>query len=164
MIRTQSLDGINDQSFTIGQFANFRINEVSDSNGNIPLEAFKTKINVPPPGEIQISGTARANAFDNNFITFDSSTETFDESVLTTNFSSTSLKFDSSSVKFDGAGGISVPRDTSGQYNVDLSDTTTSFDSSINKFDASHNPLVLERFSSLNFKFDNTNKTFDIGA
>ena len=164
LIRTQSLDGINDQSFTIGQFANFRINEVSDSNGNIPLEAFKTKINVPPPGEIQISGTARANAFDNNFITFDSSTETFDESVLTTNFSSTSLKFDSSSVKFDGAGGISVPRDTSGQYNVDFSDTTTSFDSSINKFDASHNPLVLERFSSLNFKFDNTNKTFDIGA
>ena len=126
--------------------------------------ATPTKINVPPPGEIQISGTARANAFDNNFITFDSSTETFDESVLTTNFSSTTLKFDSSSVKFDGAGGISVPRDTSGKYNVDFSDLTTSFDSSINKFDASHNPLVLERFSSLNFKFDNTNKTFDIGV
>ena len=40
-----------------------------------------TSINVPPPGEIQISGTARINAFDNNFITFDSSTETFDETV-----------------------------------------------------------------------------------
>ena len=164
LVRTQSLDGINDQSFTIGQFANFRIDQVSDSNGNIPIDAFKTKINVPPPGEIQISGTARANAFDNNFITFDSSTETFDESVLTTNFSSTSLKFDSSSVKFDGAGGVSVPRDEAGIYNVDFSDTTTSFDSSINKFDNSFDLPVFERFDSTSFRFDNTNKKFDIGA
>ena len=164
LVRTQSLDGINDQSFTIGQFANFRIDQVSDSNGNIPIDAFKTKINVPPPGEIQISGTARANAFDNNFITFDSSTETFDESVLTTNFSSTTLKFDSSSIKFDGSGGVSVPRDVAGLYNIDFSDTTTSFDSDINKFDTSHNPLVFERFSSSNFNFDSTTKTFDIGA
>jgi len=164
LIRTQSLDGINDQSFTIGQFANFRIDQVSDSNGSIPLDAFKTKINVPPPGEIQISGTARANAFDNNFITFDSSTETFDESVLTTNFSSTTLKFDSSSVKFDGAGGVSVPRDDAGKYNVDFSDTTTSFDSGINKFDNSFDLPVFERFDSTSFRFDNTNKKFDIGA
>ena len=158
------LDDVNNQSFTIEQFKQFRINEVSDSNGRIPLTAFTTRINVPPPGEIAISGTARANAFDNNFITFDSTTETFDETTVTTLFSDTGLKFDSTSVKFDGSGGDIVPRDAAGQYNVDFSDTTTSFDSSINKFDKSHNPLVLERFSSLNFKFDNTNKTFDIGA
>ena len=164
LVRTQNLDDINDQSFTIGQFANIRINQVDDGTGKIPDAAFNTSINVPPPGEIQISGTARANAFDNNFITFDSSTETFDESVLTTNFSSTALKFDSSSVKFDGAGGISVPRDVAGLYNIDFSDTTTSFDSDINKFDTSHNPLVFERFSSTNFNFDSTTKTFDIGA
>ena len=164
LIRTQSLDGINDQSFTIDQFRNIRIDQVSDSNGNIPSSAFTTTINVPPPGEIQISGTARANAFDNNFITFDSSTETFDESVLTTNFSSTTLKFDSSSVKFDGAGGVSVPRDVAGKYNVDFSDTTTSFDSSINKFDNSFDLPVFERFDSTSFRFDNTNKKFDIGA
>jgi len=164
LIRTQSLDGINDQSFTIDQFRNIRIDQVSDSNGNIPSSAFTTTINVPPPGEIQISGTARANAFDNNFITFDSSTETFDESVLTTNFSSTTLKFDSSSVKFDGAGGVSVPRDDAGNYNVDFSDTTTSFDSSINKFDNSFDLPVFERFDSTSFRFDNTNKKFDIGA
>ena len=194
LVRTQNLDDINDQSFTIGQFANIRIDQVSDSNGNIPSSAFNTSINVPPPGEIQISGTARANAFDNTFITFDSSTETFDESILTTNFSSTSLKFDSSSVKFDGAGGVSVPRDVSGQYNVDFSDTTTTFDSgtggvgasttfdsginkfdtnnlsfdngalSIVRFDNSFNLPVFERFDSTSFKFDNTNKTFDIGA
>ena len=164
LIRTRNLDDINDQSFTIGQFANIRINQVDDGTGKIPDAAFNTSINVPPPGEIQISGTARANAFDNNFITFDSSTETFDESVLTTNFSSTSLKFDSSSIKFDGSGGVSVPRDVAGLYNIDFSDTTTSFDSDINKFDTSHNPLVFERFSSSNFNFDSTAKTFDIGA
>ena len=158
------LDGINDQSFTIGQFANVRIDQVSDSNGNIPLDAFKTKINVPPPGEINISGGARTNAFDNNFITFDSSTETFDETTVTTLFSDTGLKFDSTSVKFDGSGGDAVPRDVAGIYNVDFSDTTTSFDSSINKFDNSFNLPVFERFDSTSFNFDNTNKTFDIGA
>ena len=54
LIRTQSLDGINDQSFTINNLANIRIDQVSDSNGNIPLDAFKTKINVPPPGDTNI--------------------------------------------------------------------------------------------------------------
>ena len=42
-----------------------------------------------PQGEIQVSGSARTNAFDNNFITFDSSTETFDETVFTTLMSDT---------------------------------------------------------------------------
>ena len=164
LVRTQSLDGINDQSFTIGQFANFRIDQVDDGTGKIPLAAFTTKINVPPPGEIQISGTARVNAFDNNFITFDSSTETFDETVQNVRLSSTSIKFDSSTIKFDGSGGSSVPRDVAGKYNVDFSDTTTSFDSSINKFDNSFNLPVFERFDSTSFRFDNTNKKFDIGA
>ena len=183
------LDGINDQSFTIGQFANIRIDQVSDSNGNIPLDAFKTKINVPPPGEINISGTARINAFDNNFITFDSSTETFDETVQNVRLSSTTIKFDSSTIKFDGSGGSSVPRDVVGLYKNDFSDTTISFDSSINKFDEQNtvssgstiprfddayttfdrsnlkfdNTSIPERFSSNIFKFDSTSKTFDIG-
>ena len=162
--RIQNLDGINDQSFTIDQFRNIQIDQVSDSNGNIPLDAFNTRINVPPPGEIQISGTARINAFDNNFITFDSSTETFDETVQNVRLSSTTIKFDSSTIKFDGSGGSSVPRDVAGKYNVDFSDTTTSFDSSINKFDNSFDLPVFERFDSTSFRFDNTNKKFDIGA
>ena len=41
--------------------------------------------------EIKISGGARTNAFDNNFITFDSTTETFDETVLTTLMSDTGI-------------------------------------------------------------------------
>ena len=189
LIRTQNLDGTNDQSFTIGQFANIRIDQVSDSNGKIPLAAFNTRINVPPPGEIQISGTARINAFDNTFITFDSSTETFDETVQNVRLSSTSIKFDSSTIKFDGSGGDAVSRDTVGQYNVDFSDTNITFDSGINKFDEQtsvnfgsniprfddefatfdktnlkfDNTSILERFSTTSFSFDNNLKTFDIG-
>ena len=164
-LRRKARSGNNDRAYyNINQFSNIRINQVSDSNGNIPQTAFTTFINVPPPGEIKISGGARINAFDNNFITFDSTTETFDETVVTTLMSDTGITFDSTSVKFDGAGGDSVPRDTAGIYNVDFSDTTTSFDSGINKFDNSFNNPVFERFDSTSFKFDNTNKTFDIGA
>jgi len=211
--RTQSLDGINDQSFTIDQFRNIRIDQVSIRNADggfsqtghrfdtnritfddtenftIPPEAFNTSINVPPPGEIQVSGGARVNAFDNTFITFDNSTETFDETVLTTLMSDTGLKFDSTSVKFDGSGGDAVPRDVVGLYKNDFSDTTISFDSGINKFDEQNsvevgsniprfddsfntfdrnnfkfdNTSIPERFSSSQFKFDLTSKTFDIG-
>ena len=163
LIRTTNLDGTNDQSFTIGQFANIRIDQVSDSNGKIPLSAFTTRINVPPPGEIQISGSARTNAFDNNFITFDSGTETFDETSVTTLMSDTGITFDSSSIKFDGSGGDTVPRDTAGLGRVDFSDTSISFDSGINKFDDSFDLPILERFDSTSFSLDNSNKTFDIG-
>ena len=189
LTRTTNLDGINDQSFTIDQFRNIRIDQVDDGTGKIPLAAFNTRINVPPPGEIQVSGSGRTNAFDNTFITFDSGTETFDETVLTTLMSDTGIKFDSSTVKFDGSGGDAVPRDVVGLYNNDFSDTTISFDSGINKFDEQSsvevgssiprfddsfntfdssnfkfdNTSIPERFSSSQFKFDLTSKTFDVG-
>ena len=163
LTRTTNLDGINDQSFTIDQFRNIRIDQVDDGTGRIPDAAFNTSINVPPPGEIQISGGARTNAFDNNFITFDSSTETFDETVFTTLMSDTGITFDSSTTRFDGSGGDAVPRDTGGQYNVDFSDNNVTFDSGINKFDNSFNLPILERFDSTSFSLDNSNKTFDIG-
>ena len=79
-------------------------------------------------------------------------------------FSDTGLKFDSTSVKFDGTGGDAVPRDVAGLYNIDFSDDDVTFDSGINKFDKSHNVPVFERFDSTSFKFDNTNKKFDIGV
>jgi len=185
--RITNLDGINDQSFTIDQFRNIRIDQVSVRNAEggfsqtghkfdsshisfddtenftIPAAAFNTSINVPPPGEIQVSGSARTNAFDNNFITFDSGTETFDETTLTTLFSDTGLKFDSSSVKFDGSGGDAVPRDVAGIGRVDFSDNDITFDSGINKFDNSFDLPILERFDSTSFSLDNSNKTFDIG-
>ena len=163
LTRTTNLDGINDQSFTIDQFRNIRIDQVDDGTGRIPDAAFNTSINVPPPGEIQVSGSARTNAFDNNFITFDSGTETFDETSVTTLMSDTGITFDSSSIKFDGSGGDAVPRDTAGLGRVDFSDTSISFDSGINKFDDSFDLPILERFDSTSFSLDNSNKTFDIG-
>ena len=164
-ITRQARSGNNDRAYyNINQFSNIRINQVSDSNGNIPAAAFTTPINVPPPGEIQISGAGRINAFDNNFMTFDSTFETFDETVQNARLSSDEITFDSTSIKFDGSGGDTVPRDTGGQYNIDFSDTNVSFDSGINKFDNSFNIPVFERFDSTSFSLDNTNKTFDIGA
>jgi len=98
--------------FTIEQFGNIRLEQVTDSNGNIPLEAFNTKINVPPPGAIIISGGPSINAFSNTFKTFDGTADTFDEDVagtfsrqtagsLFTSFDETTPKFDSTSTKFD---------------------------------------------------------------
>ena len=100
--------------FNIDQFGQFRINEVSDSNGNIPQAAFNTRINVPPPGEIQISttGAGSVNAFDNNFLRFDNTTNTFDETVagantranasaVYTSFDEDGITFDSGTDKFD---------------------------------------------------------------
>ena len=100
--------------FNIDQFGQFRINEVSDSNGNIPQAAFNTRISVPPPGEIQISttGAGSVNAFDNNFLRFDNTTNTFDEAVagantranasaVYTSFDEDGITFDSGTDKFD---------------------------------------------------------------
>ena len=189
MNKTKVFDRLNDEYFTIGQFANIRIDQVDDGTGTIPLAAFDTRINVPPPGQIDIDRGARINAFDNNYITFDNTFQTFDETVLTTLMSDTGIKFDSSTVKFDGSGGDVVPRDVVGKYKVDFSDTNVSFDSSINKFDTQNtvssgssiprfddayvtfdrnnlkfdNTSIPERFSSNVFKFDSSTKTFDIG-
>ena len=110
--RTATNNANNQAYFNIGQFANIRIDQVSDSNGNIPLEAFNTKINVPPPGAIIISGGPSINAFSNTFKTFDATTDTFDEDVagtfsrqtagsLFTSFDETTPRFDSTSTKFD---------------------------------------------------------------
>ncbi len=102
---------INDNYFTIEQFKNTRIDAVSDANGKIPTTAFDTRINVPPPGEIKLSGGPSINAFSNTFKTFDGTGDRFDEDVSGT-FSRTlpgslftsfdeELNFDSTSTKFD---------------------------------------------------------------
>jgi len=102
--RTNSNDGA---YYTIDQFKTFRINEVSDGSGNIPVTAFKTRINVPPPGEIKIStsGALSVNSFSNNFMTFDNVNNTFDEAVAGSNTRATSAgiytSFDNNTFKFD---------------------------------------------------------------
>ena len=210
--RITNLDGINDESFTIEQFGDIRIDQVSIRNADggfsqtglsfdsnilqfdnsedyfIPEAAFNTRINVPPPGMIIVSGSGRINAFDNTFITFDSGTERFDETTSTILMSDTTKTFDSSTLKFDGSGGDITPRDTAGQYVTDFSESGITFDSSINKFDEGtrasgssiprfddgvntfdknnlkfDNAGIIRKFSSGTVKFDSTNNTFDLG-
>ena len=121
--------------FTIEQFGQFRINQVSTNTGEntfdyasqdhntfdstqdtfdsqsifIPPAAFTTRINVPPPGEIIISNTGSVNAFDQTFATFDDTTNTFDE---------------------EGAN-----RATAGGVYTDYSETTSTYDDTNTTFD-----------------------------
>jgi hypothetical protein len=121
--------------FTIEQFGQFRINQVSTNTGEntfdyasqdhntfdstqdtfdsqsifIPPAAFTTRINVPPPGEIIISNTGSVNAFDQTFATFDDTTNTFDE---------------------EGAN-----RATAGGIYTDYSETTSTYDDTNTTFD-----------------------------
>ena len=185
--RITNLDGINDESFTIEQFGDVRIDEVSVRNASggfsqsgftfdnssisfdngenyfIPEAAFNTQINVPPPGMIIISGSGRINAFDNTFITFDSGTERFDETTVTTLMSDTTKKFDSSTIKFDGSGGDITPRDVAGEYVTDFSESGITFDSSINKFDEGTRTSgsSIPRFDDGVNTFDKNNLKFD---
>ena len=103
----ESNGGVNSGAyFTIEQFGQYRIEQVSrsvgentfdysstdhntfDSSGGdtfdsqsifIPPEAYYTRINVPPPGEIRITRNPNVNAYDNTFITFDNANNTYDE-------------------------------------------------------------------------------------
>ena len=102
--RTNNNDGA---YYTIDQFGQFRINQVSDGSGNIPNAAFNTRINVPPPGEIRVSsgGAGSVNSFSNTFMTFDNANNTFDETVgsgnTRANSSSVYTSFDENTVNFD---------------------------------------------------------------
>lgn len=67
-------NGIN---FTIGQFGSTKINEVSaEGTGEIPNTAYDTRINVPPPGEINLIEVYNYT-LDNDDITLDSEDSTW---------------------------------------------------------------------------------------
>ena len=106
--RTNNNDGA---YYTIDQFGQFRINQVSDGSGNIPASAFNTRISVPPPGEIRVSsgGAGSVNSFSNTFMTFDNANNTFDEEVgsgnTRANSSSVYTSFDENTVNFDSTTG-----------------------------------------------------------
>ena len=127
--------GINSgEYFTIDQFAQYRIEQVSkrtsalvesfdnsedsfdstalnfgDNDIGIPASAFRTKINVPPPGEIRITRNPNVNAFDNNFITFDNVNNRFDEEgtpratggTFFTSYDEDGITFDTTAETFD---------------------------------------------------------------
>ena len=144
-----------DTYFTIDQFKDVKINEVSvtggfsdtdeenfdsttrffdESRNFIPPSAFTTRINVPPRGELRITKTGMFQTFDMDFRTFDDIRQTFDE---------------------DNAGGKTI--DTLGQEFLDFSETHKTFDSNSVKFDIGFagltNPLD---FSQTLYKFDDT--------
>ena len=138
--------GINSgEYFTIEQFAQYRIEQVSnradatesfdittktfDSNTigfsandiRIPASAFRTRINVPPPGEIRITRNPDVNAFDNNFVTFDNVNNRFDEegtprattSTFFTSYDEDGITFDTTAETFDeGNAVLSFDSDT----------------------------------------------------
>ena len=130
--RRTARSGENDRAYyNIEQFKHFRINQVSERGGNvdsfddttqkfdsdregfdasdvnIPQAAFTTRINVPPPGEINISSTSSTSNFSNSFITFDDTINEFSESgaasatPTVTDFSETGIRFDTTAEKFD---------------------------------------------------------------
>ena len=113
LTRTATNNHDNQAYFNIGQFGNVRIEQVSDSNGNIPQSAFTTKSNVPPPGAIVIttSGAGSVNSFSNSFVRFDNTTNTFDEDVdggntrasasaVLTSYDETGTTFDTTTIKY----------------------------------------------------------------
>ena len=115
-----------DTYYTIDQFKDIKINEVSvtggfsdtdeenfdsttrffdESRNFIPPSAFTTRINVPPRGELRITKTGMFQTFDMDFRTFDDIRQTFDE---------------------DNAGGKTI--DTLGQDFLDFSEESRTFD------------------------------------
>ena len=156
-MRRTARSGENDRAYyNIEQFKHFRINQVSERGGNvdsfddttqsfdsnlegfdasdinIPQAAFTTRINVPPPGQINITSTASTSNFSDSFITFDDTINEFSESGASsatptvTDFSETGISFDTSAETFD--------EETAG-IPVDFSTIANTFDQTSSTFD-----------------------------
>ena len=143
--------------FTIGQFGQYPINHVSTRFGNldsfddttqtfdsttttfddndivIPPIAFKTRINVPPPGEIKVTRGTLINAFDQNFITFDNANNTYDEDGTQGTYGTHNASFD------DATGGDGTF--DSGTITFDTAPSQKTFDSTVISFDSNTNTL-----------------------
>ena len=128
---------------------NDETNSFDETNIIIPLDAYRTRTNVPPPGEIFVSRGLRINGFDDTFRTFDDNRQEFSEATAfgTNRFDNSNLKFDftvntfdQNSVKFDA-------------NNVTFDPAT--FDERIFPRDTS-----ATKFES----FDSTSRLFDVGS
>ena len=160
-----------------------------ETNIIIPLEAYRTKINVPPPSEIILYRGHLYQTFDMDFTKFDDGVTRFDEAEFGIgDFDSTTTTFDSSASTFD-VGDNQI--DTEGRHsvsfdevnNTDFSDDTVSFDAasgneqdyevktfdesddtfdvSTNTFDASNTIGRISLFSTQQQTFDNSTETYD---
>ena len=144
--------------FTIDQFGQYPINHVSTKIGTlnngfdnttstfdstnrtfddddiiIPPIAFKTRINVPPPGEIKVTRGTQINAFDNNFLTFDNANNTYDETGTPRASAGTFY------TSFDETGTITF--DETGTETFDEGQGQKSFDTNQISFDSNTNTL-----------------------
>jgi len=144
--------------FTIDQFGQYPINHVSTKISNlnngfdnttstfdstnrtfddddiiIPPIAFKTRINVPPPGEIKVTRGTQINAFDNNFLTFDNANNTYDETGTPRASAGTFY------TSFDETGTITF--DETGTETFDEGQGQKSFDTNQISFDSNTNTL-----------------------
>ena len=164
-------------------------NSFDETNIIIPLEAYRTRINVPPPGEIVLYRGHLYQTFDMDFTKFDDGVTRFDEAEFGIgDFDSTTTTFDSSASTFD-VGDNQI--DTEGRHSVsfdeannnDFSDDTISFDAasgneqdyevktfdesddtfdvSTNTFDASNTIGRISLFSTQHQTFDNSTETYD---
>ena len=126
--------------YPIGQFGHIRINQVSDSNGDIPDAAYNTRINVMPPSEIIIDRGGLINRFDNDFVSFDNIFSGFDEET----------------------GGTEVD-DTEGRYATSFDQGTVSFDATDDNFDTDANTGtgLLSLFSTIDTTFYKNTQTYD---
>ena len=124
-------------------------NSFDETNIIIPLSAYQTKTNVPPPGEIFVSRGLRINGFDDTFRSFDDNRQEFSEATAfgTNRFDTSNLKFDFTVNRFDQN---SVKFDAN---NVTFDPAT--FDERIFPRDTS-----ATRFES----FDSTSRLFDVGS
>jgi hypothetical protein len=140
-----------DTNLTFDQEDRFDIetNSFDETNVIIPLSAYQTKINVPPPGEIFISRGLRINGFDDTFRTFDSNRQEFSEATpfAANRFDSGNLTFDLKVHQFDQDG--------------------TTFDADNITFDpVTFDERIFERDTSATTfeSFDSTTRRFDTGS
>jgi len=140
-----------DTNLTFDQEDRFDIetNSFDETNVIIPLSAYQTKINVPPPGEIFISRGLRINGFDDTFRTFDSNRQEFSEATpfAANRFDSGNLTFDLKVHQFDQDG--------------------TTFDADNITFDpVTFDERIYERDTSATTfeSFDSTTRRFDTGS
>jgi hypothetical protein len=156
-------------------------NSFDETNIIIPLSAYQTKTNVPPPGEIFVSRGLRINGFDDTFRTFDDNRQEFSEFTAfgTNRFDNSNLKFDftvntfdQNSVKFD-ANNVTFdpatfderifPRDTSATKFESFDSTSRLFDvgSLAGLFDSTASAMLLDQTPGNQLLENNSNVLLD---
>ena len=151
-------------------------NAFDETNIIIPQSAFRTKINVPPPGEIVVSKGLLINAYDNTFVTFDNVYNNFSEALSfgddrfdsnLASFDQADWKADNDNIRFDTDqftfdpvtfDEVVYPRSTAGSLFTSYDEDGIRFD---NPFQTLDSGLPTKLFSSIDNSFDGNSITLD---